>query len=263
MTVVAPATKWSRTDSAAVLHTKPILPVQPLSQGLPVPGVAVVTGASENWRGDRSTAAVVRRAEPVSSGSTSDRACDSASDDALLVLYANGDPAAAAELMQRLAPRALGVARRVLGNQAEAEDVTQEAMMRLWRMAPDWQPGQAKVSTWLYRVVMNLCIDLKRRKGGGHVDLDAIPEPPDPASSAAEQLQDLARQDALQQALMQLPERQRQAVVLRHLEELTNPEISGIMEISVEAVESLTARGKRSLAKCLAGRREELGYSDV
>lgn len=186
-----------------------------------------------------------------------------ASDDALLVLYANGDPAAAAELMQRLAPRALGVALRVLGNQAEAEDITQEAMMRLWRMAPDWQPGQAKVSTWLYRVVMNLCIDLKRRKGNGHVDLDAIPEPPDPASSAAEQLQDLARQDALQQALMQLPERQRQAVVLRHLEELTNPEISGIMEISVEAVESLTARGKRALAKHLAGRREELGYSDV
>lgn len=186
-----------------------------------------------------------------------------ASDDALLVLYANGDPEAAAELMQRLAPRALGVAIRVLGNRAEAEDITQAAMMRLWRMAPDWQPGQAKVSTWLYRVVMNLCIDLKRRQRGGHVDLDAIPDPEDPACSAADQLQDVARHDALQQALMQLPERQRQAVVLRHIEELTNPEISGIMEISVEAVESLTARGKRALAKALANRREELGYSDV
>lgn len=186
-----------------------------------------------------------------------------ASDDALLVLYANGDPEAAAELMQRLAPRALGVAIRVLGNRAEAEDITQEAMMRLWRMAPDWQPGQAKVSTWLYRVVMNLCIDLKRRQRGGHVDLDAIPDPEDPACSAADQLQDVARHDALQRALMQLPERQRQAVVLRHIEELTNPEISGIMEISVEAVESLTARGKRALAKALANRREELGYSDV
>jgi RNA polymerase sigma-70 factor (ECF subfamily) len=187
----------------------------------------------------------------------------SLSDDALLVLYANGDSRAAAELMQRLAPRSFGVAMRVLGNAAEAEDVTQEAMMRLWRMAPDWEPGQAKVSTWLYRVVMNLCIDLKRRQRGGHIDLDAIPEPPDPARSAPEHLQELARQDALQQALMQLPERQRQAVVLRHIEELTNPEISGIMEISVEAVESLTARGKRTLAKILASRREELGYSDV
>lgn len=151
---------------------------------------------------------------------------------------------------------------RVLGNAAEAEDVTQEAMMRLWRMAPDWQPGQAKVSTWLYRVVMNLCIDLKRRQRGGHVDLDAIPEPPDPARSAPEQLQEAARQDALQQALMLLPERQRQAVVLRHIEELANPDIAGIMDISVEAVESLTARGKRTLAKILAERRDELGYAD-
>ena len=223
-----------------------ILPAQPLSQGLPARGMCSVTGASAEGTPNRPS-------NGPSNGS---------SDDALLVLYANGDPSAAAELMQRLAPRALGVAIRVLGNRAEAEDVTQEAMMRLWRMAPDWQPGKAKVSTWLYRVVMNLCIDVKRRKRGRDVDLDAIPEPPDPGSSAADRMQDLARQDALQEALMQLPERQRQAVVLRHLEELTNPEISGIMEISVEAVESLTARGKRALAKCLANRREELGYSD-
>lgn len=185
------------------------------------------------------------------------------SDDALLVLYANGDGNASAELLQRLGPRAYGVAMRVLGNAAEAEDIAQDAMMRLWRMAPDWQPGQAKVSTWLYRVVMNLCIDLKRRQRGGHLDLDAIPEPIDPARSAPEQLQEDARHDALQQALMQLPQRQRQAMVLRHIEELTNPEISGIMDISVEAVESLTARGKRALAKILASRREDLGYSNV
>jgi RNA polymerase sigma factor (sigma-70 family) len=229
-----------------VLPFDQILPAQPLSQGLPARDMCSVTGASAEGTPSRPS-------NGPSNGSN---------DDALLVLYANGDSSAAAELMQRLAPRALGVAIRVLGNRAEAEDVTQEAMMRLWRMAPDWQPGKAKVSTWLYRVVMNLCIDVKRRKRGRDVDLDAIPEPPDPGSSAADRMQDLARQDALQEALMQLPERQRQAVVLRHLEELTNPEISGIMEISVEAVESLTARGKRALAKCLANRREELGYSD-
>ncbi len=219
----------------------------------PFRGLPDVTGVSEDALGEAVPRAL--------SGAAPQEA--SLSDDALLVLYANGDSRAAAELMQRLAPRSFGVAMRVLGNAAEAEDVTQEAMMRLWRMAPDWEPGQAKVSTWLYRVVMNLCIDLKRRQRGGHIDLDAIPEPPDPARSAPEHLQELARQDALQQALMQLPERQRQAVVLRHIEELTNPEISGIMEISVEAVESLTARGKRTLAKILASRREELGYSDV
>jgi len=184
------------------------------------------------------------------------------SDDALLVLYANGDGRAAKELTERLSPRCYGVATRVLGNRTEAEDVTQEAMMRLWRMAPNWQPGEAQVSTWLYRVAMNLCIDLKRRQRGGYVDLDAVPEPADNSRSVVEQMQDGARQDALQVALMQLPERQRQAVVLRHIEELPNPEIAGIMDISVEAVESLTARGKRALAAILAGRREELGYSD-
>jgi RNA polymerase sigma factor (sigma-70 family) len=183
-------------------------------------------------------------------------------DDALLRLYANGDSRAAAELTARLAPRVFGVAMRVMNSHAEAEDVTQEAMLRLWKMAPDWQPGTAQISTWLYRVAMNLCIDRKRRARGGYVDLDAVPEPPDPGRSAAEQMQEGARQDALQAALMQLPERQRQAVVLRHLEELSNPEIAAIMDITVEAVESLTARGKRALARALAGRREELGYDD-
>jgi RNA polymerase sigma-70 factor (ECF subfamily) len=189
-------------------------------------------------------------------------ASDELSDDALLRLYANGDRRAAAELTTRLAPRVYGVAMRVMNSHAEAEDVTQEAMLRLWKMAPDWQPGAAKVSTWLYRVAMNLCIDRKRRARGGHVDLDAVPEPPDQGQSVAERMQETARQDALQGALMRLPERQRQAVVLRHLEELSNPEIAAIMEITVEAVESLTARGKRALAAALAGRRAELGYSD-
>ena len=183
-------------------------------------------------------------------------------EEALLAQFAEGDGRAAALLTDRLGPRAFGVALRVLGNRAEAEDVAQEAMLRLWRMAPDWQPGQARVSTWLYRVVMNLCIDQKRPQSRGHLDLDAVPDPPDPAKGAPERLQEDARHDALQAALMQLPERQRQTVILRHLEELANPDIAAILDISVEAVESLTARGKRALAGILAERREELGYDD-
>ncbi|MDU9007146.1 RNA polymerase sigma factor [Sedimentitalea todarodis] len=184
------------------------------------------------------------------------------SDDALLILFANGEQAAARDLTQRLAPRAFGVALRVLGDRAEAEDVAQEAMVRLWRMAPDWQPGTAKVSTWLYRVTLNLCLDIKRRRRGGMARLDDVPDPPDPKESAAEHLQHVARADALQSALGALPDRQREAVVLRHLEGLSNPEIAEIMDISTEAVESLTARGKRALSRALAGRRDELGYSD-
>ena len=182
-------------------------------------------------------------------------------DETLLVLYARGDAEAARELTDRMLPRALSVATRVLGDRAEAEDVAQEAMLRLWRIAPDWQTGQAKVSTWLYRVTMNLCIDLQRKRRGGTVALDDAPDPADNAPSAAEQLVAKARSDALQDALAQLPDRQRQAVVLRHLEELANPEIAEILGVSVEAVESIVARGKRGLTAALNQRRDDLGYN--
>lgn len=185
------------------------------------------------------------------------------SDDVLLARFADGDREAARILTERLGPRAYSVALRVLGDRAEAEDVAQEAMLRLWRMAPDWQPGAAQVSTWLYRVALNLCLDRKRRARRGVVGIDTVPEPVDPAPGAAARMQDGARADALQAALMQLPDRQRQAVVLRHIEELGNTEIAAIMEIGVEAVESLTARGKRALKAALAGRRDELGYDNV
>ena len=182
------------------------------------------------------------------------------SDDALMILYANGDATAARILTLRLTPRVFSHAFRMLGDRAEAEDVAQDALMRLWKIAPDWRQGEAKITTWLYRVVANLCTD-RLRKGRG-VALDAIAEPEDKAASAVQKLQDQARADALQEALNALPERQRQAVVLRHIESLANPEIAEIMEIGVEAVESLTARGKRTLAKALSGRRDELGYTD-
>lgn len=180
------------------------------------------------------------------------------SDDALLVLYANGDQAAARTLTLRLAPRAYAQAYRMLGNAADAEDVAQDAMMRVWKIAPEWRQGEAKVTTWLYRVTANLCTDRLRRKTGA--PLDAIEEPADPAPAADHALQQSARNDALQQALLDLPERQRQAVVLRHIEEMTNPQIAEIMEISVEAVESLTSRAKRALATLLKSRKQALGY---
>ena len=182
-----------------------------------------------------------------------------ASDDALLVLYGNGDPMAAELLTRRLAPRILGFAARLLGgDRAEAEDVTQEAMLRLWKIAPDWRTEEAKVSTWLFRVVSNLCTDRLRRRRT--VDIDAIEEPEDSTPAAVDRMIQADRVAALQAALNSLPDRQRIAVTLRHIEGETNPDIAQIMDISVEAVESLTARGKRALAQALAGQREELGY---
>ncbi|MDP3195017.1 RNA polymerase sigma factor [Tabrizicola sp.] len=184
------------------------------------------------------------------------------SDEALMVLYANGDRPAALALTQRVTPRVLAYAARLLGgDRAEAEDVAQETMLRLWRVAPLWRQGETKVTTWAYRVATNLCIDRQRSRGRRRqLALDDAPELADGAVGAEGQLQEAGRMAALEAALAELPDRQRQAVVLRHLEGMTNPEIAAIMEIGVEAVESLTARGKRALAAILAGRKDELGY---
>ncbi len=188
---------------------------------------------------------------------------DEVPDETLLVLYANGDPEAARLLTSRLTPRVLGYATRLLSDRAEAEDVTQEAMLRLWKVAPDWRTGEAQVSTWLYRVVTNLCTDLRRARGRRPgVGLDDAPELASAGASAVATMIEADRMAALNSALASLPERQRQAVVLRHIEGLSNPEIGAIMDLGVEAVESLTARGKRSLAAVLAGRKAELGYED-
>ncbi len=183
--------------------------------------------------------------------------------EALMLLYAKGDPEAARLLTLRLLPQVLGYATRVLGNRTEAEDVAQEAMLRLWQVAPAWRQDEAKVSTWLYRVVANLCTDRLRQGRRRRADaLDEVPELSDPSPGAERALMARDRMAALQAGLDSLPERQRQAVVLRHIEGLNNPEIAVILEIGVEAVESLTARGKRALAQALAGLKPVLGYEE-
>lgn len=186
------------------------------------------------------------------------------SDDALMVLYANGNRQAALALTRRITPRVLAYAVRMLGgDRAEAEDVTQETMLRLWRVAPEWRPGEAKVTTWAYRVATNLCTDrLRRRRRRDPLWLDDAPDVPAGGPGPAQALLQLDRQAALAAALAALPDRQRQAVVLRHIEGLSNPEIAAVMDIGVEAVESLTARGKRALTALLCGRKAELGYED-
>lgn len=185
------------------------------------------------------------------------------SDETLLVLYANGDRDAARHLVGRLAPRVLAYAMRILGDRAEAEDIAQEAMVRLWKIAPDWRPGEALITTWLYRVVSNLATDrLRHRQRRRTAPIEDAPEVADAAPGVVAGMIEADRIAALQAGLDSLPERQRQAVVLRHLEGLSNPEIAAIMQIGVEAVESLTARGKRALAATLSGRRDDLGYDE-
>ncbi len=195
--------------------------------------------------------------------STEKRNCARLQDEdaSLLKAFATGDNRAAQKLIERLSPRVLAQALRLLGNRSEAEDITQEALLRLWRAAPTWQP-RAKVSTWLYRVAANLCLDRLRARCKT-VPIDAVPgemTAGDPAIITS--LQQEARLDALRRALAELPERQALAVSLRFIEGLGNPEIAAIMDIGVEAVESLTARGKRALAAALSSKKEALGYAD-
>jgi RNA polymerase sigma-70 factor (ECF subfamily) len=179
------------------------------------------------------------------------------SDETLMRRYAGGDRAAARALTLRHAPRVLALARRMLGDAAEAEDVAQEAMLRLWRVAPDWRAGEAAPATWLHRVAGNLCIDRLRRR---RPVVAEAPETADPAPGAEAGLIAGDRARALEAALAGLPERQRLAVVLRHFEERPNPEIAAILDTTVEAVESLLTRARRTLAERLLPQAETLGF---
>ncbi len=182
------------------------------------------------------------------------------SDADLMARYAAGDAQAARLLTARLLPQVLRYAARLLGDRHEAEDVAQEAMLRLWRAAPEWRAGEAQIASWLYRVAGNLCFDRHRARRRRPVQaLDDGCEPADAGPGAEARLIAADRMAALTAALGALPERQRQAVVLRHIEGLSNPEIAEVLEIGVEAVESLTARGKRALGLALAGQRAVLG----
>ena len=177
----------------------------------------------------------------------------------MLARFAEGDQQAARILTERLLPGALRQAWRILGDEAEAEDVAQEAMLRLWKQASDWRAGEARVSTWLYRVTRNLCID-RIRKRRPQVPVEDAPEPVDPDPSVLDRMAQSEQSKAIAAAIGELPERQRQALVLRHFEGMSNPAIGEALECSVEAVESLLARARRQLAKKMSEQKEAFGY---
>jgi RNA polymerase sigma-70 factor (ECF subfamily) len=180
-------------------------------------------------------------------------------DDALLLSrFAEGDQGAARALTDRLLPAVMRQAWRMLGDEAEAEDVAQEAMLRLWRQAGDWRAGEARISTWLYRVTHNLCID-RIRKRRPTSDISDVAEPADPTPSAFERLANSEESKVLVKAIMALPDRQKQALVLRHFEGMSNPQIGERLDCSVEAVESLLARARRQLTTDMSMEREVFG----
>ena len=171
-------------------------------------------------------------------------------DEDLVRRVGEGDPAAIQAMVARKLPRMLSLARRMLGDAAEAEDVAQEAMLRAWRQAPRWTPGQARFDTWLHRVGLNLCYDRLRRRR--EIATDVLPDGVDDGPAPDRGLLAAETGARVEAALARLPERQREAIVLCHYQELGNIEAAALMEISVEALESLLSRGRRALRTALA-----------
>ncbi|MBL6852873.1 MAG: RNA polymerase sigma factor [Alphaproteobacteria bacterium] len=163
----------------------------------------------------------------------------------LLARAGRGEHAAAAALMARHLPRMLALARRMLSDPAEADDAVQDAFVQLWTHAARWEPGRAKFSTWLYRVTLNKCYDRLRRRPTA--PLEAAADVVDPAPAADATLQNAAISAQIEAALAELPERQRAAIQLCHYQGCGNIEAAEILGVSVEALESLLARGRRTL----------------
>lgn len=172
-------------------------------------------------------------------------------DDRLLMGIAAGEKAAFAQLMERHLSRVFSLALRVTGSRADAEDAAQEAFTRVWRKAESWRPGEAKFSTWLYRVTMNLCIDARRKPRAEQLDPDLPVIDPAPGAEAVLLAHE---QDArVRAAMAALPERQREAMTLCYTLGLSNAEAAVTMEISVKAYESLLVRAKRDIRTRLEG----------
>jgi RNA polymerase sigma-70 factor (ECF subfamily) len=167
----------------------------------------------------------------------------------LLARVVAGEAEAFRGLVDRHLPTVLAIARRMLRDDAEAEDVAQETLLRLWRNAAGLELGPHGVRPWLRRVASNLCIDRVRARRNTLV-VEQVPEESAPAS----QVRHLAERELGQRvdaALQALPERQRLALTLFHYEGMSQIEVGEVLGISDEAVESLLARARRTLKAAL------------
>lgn len=168
------------------------------------------------------------------------------SDGALMQRVARGDHRAYTTLVDRHLRHVVTLAWRVLFDRADAEEVAQEAFLRVWQHAARWQPdGSASFRTWLNRIVVNLCIDRKRRPG--MAALDDQPEPVDPQPGPFETRLNAETSDRVAAALQRLPERQRAAILLCYWEGESNIAAAEALGITVGALESLLVRAKRAL----------------
>ncbi len=184
--------------------------------------------------------------------------CD---DDTLLDRMKGDDTQAYRILVERHIDRAYALALRILHNMADAEDISQEALLKAWIHRHSWQSGKAKFSTWLYRVVFNRCVDLRRLPTTSWIE--DVPEPADERPDAVHDIHRRQIFDRLGEAMATLPEQQRAALTLSYYDDLGNSEIAEIMGTTVQAVESLLKRGRQGLRDRLRRSEREIRQSFV
>ncbi|GLK80384.1 sigma-70 family RNA polymerase sigma factor [Methylopila turkensis] len=182
---------------------------------------------------------------------------DEPDDDALLALVGDGDQRAFARLVARHGPKAQAVAHRFTGSASEAEDLVQEAFWRVWKSADRWRPGGARFSTWLHRVVVNLCVDHDRRRRLRRFlpFADAF-DPPSDEVGPERSLSDRDEVDQVRADILTLPARQRAALLLAADGERSNAEIAEALDATEKAVESMLVRARRTLRALQAAREE-------
>jgi RNA polymerase sigma-70 factor, ECF subfamily len=181
---------------------------------------------------------------------TTGQQLDKASDEELMLRVAGGDKAAFRCLAGRHTKRTFALARRITGNDEDAEEIVQEAMIRVWTAAPRWRPDAA-IKTWIYRITVNLCLNRRRQKR--FAPLDEAGDYPDPAPSAIDLLERQQVDKLVANAITGLPARQRAVLVLTYYEGLSNAETAETMGTSISSVESLLVRAKRQLRDQLGG----------
>lgn len=166
-------------------------------------------------------------------------------DEVLMVRVGQGDEPAFQVLVHRHLQRSMALARRMTGNVSDAEEVAQEAFLRVWTTARRWRPEGAAFRTWLYRIVVNLCLDRGRRKPFS--PLEDAGDPCDPAPDALSQIEQQETVRLVADAVAGLPDRQRAALVLSYYEGLSNAEAAAVLGVSVSGLEALLVRARRGL----------------
>jgi RNA polymerase sigma-70 factor (ECF subfamily) len=184
-------------------------------------------------------------------GATANRDGEAAGDAALMARIVAGDQAAFRSFAQRHVARFLAVAQRIICNQSDAEEIVQDALLRVWLHAPEWHQGAARVTTWVYRIVVNLALDYMRRNRDRLLSLDDAGDPADPAPDAQMLAEGRQLESFIARAIAELPMRQRIALTLCYFEQMECAEAAQIMQISVSAMESLLVRGRRTLRERL------------